>query len=430
MKHFLLGLGSIGTSFLKILKENGYFDPESFYCLDSSLEAKERFLSIGGREENFYLDRLTKDNIDNYLNLLNQGDYLLDFTIDLKTLEILRYCLSHDIHYLNTADSSWKPDPLWLSVHQHYLEYLKIKEEYKEKQNTCLIEFGMNPGLVSSFAKMCIKEIVNNDNGIYVRTNRKYLKELLENEKYALVARKLKVKDIQEVDNDDQQVSIPFEHGVCYSPWNVWGYYYETISSPEIACGNKRDFYGYKKIYDCDFEDLYVAPEESGYRYKSKTISPQGQITGHVSCHEEIYTIRRLFTDKRYRPTVHFVYSPSDYALRSMDEKITKEHLIKREEIIQGGESVGIIMQGKRFKTRYYGNYLDTMNLDESATVLQVSSSAYAGFVYMKRHEKEGLLFPEDVKEEEVLEIAKPYLKEYLTFECPKIKMTKGKDRK
>ncbi len=428
MKFFIWGLGSIGTSFLRIIKDNGYFDSECFYCLDSSLEAKDRFLSFGGKENHFCLDRITEDNIGNYLNMLTDGNYLLDFTIDLKTLDILRYCLEHNIHYLNTADSSWKNDPLWISVHQHYLEYLKIKEEFTKRQNTCLVEFGMNPGMVSCFVKRCIKEIVKTDNSLYVKMHRKELMRLLDEGKYGLVAKKLKVTDVQEVDDDDQEVSISFENGVCYSPWNVWGYYYETISSPEIACGTRNRFYAYKEIYDCDFDDLYVAPKESGYKYKAETISPQGKIRGHISCHEEIFTIRKMLTYKNYRPTVHFVYSPSDYAIRSMDEEITREHLIKRDEIIKGGESVGVIIQGKRFHSHYYGNYLDTMDLDESATVLQVSASSYAGFVYMIRHEKDGLLFPEDVNEEEVLEIAKPYLKEYLSFRCPKISMTLGKD--
>ncbi len=429
MKFFIWGLGSIGTSFLRIIKENGYFDVESFYCLDSSLDAKNRFLSFGGKEDHFSLDRITEDNIGEYLCVLSQGDYLLDFTIDLKTLDILRYCLEHNVHYLNTADSSWKNDSLWFSVHQHYLEYLKIKDEFKSKQNTCLVEFGMNPGMVSCFVKKCIKGIVKTDETLYLKRHRKELLRLLDEGKYGLVAKKLKVTDVQEVDNDNQEVSIPYEKGICYSPWNVWGYYYETISSPEIACGTKKRFYSYKEIYDCDFDDLYVAPKYSGYKYKVETISPQGTIIGHISCHEEIYTIRRMLTYKKYRPTVHFVYSPSEYAIRSMDEKITGEHLIQRKEIIKGGESVGVIIQGKRFHSHYFGNYLDTLDLDESATVLQVSASSYAGFVYMIRHRNEGVLFPEDVDEEEVVEIAKPYLKECLFFRCPKIRMTLGKGK-
>lgn len=217
MKFFIWGLGSIGTSFLRIIKENGYFDAESFYCLDSSLDAKNRFLSFDGKEDHFCLDRITEDNIGEYLCVLSQGDYLLDFTIDLKTLDILRYCLEHNVHYLNTADSSWKNDPLWFSVHQHYLEYLKIKDEFKSRQNTCLVEFGMNPGMVSCFVKKCIKEIVKTDETLYLKRHRKELLRLLDEGKYGLVAKKLKVTDVQEVDNDNQEVSIPYEKGICYS---------------------------------------------------------------------------------------------------------------------------------------------------------------------------------------------------------------------
>ena len=63
----------------------------------------------------------------------------------------------------------------------------------------------------------------------------------------------------------------------------------------------------------------------------------------------------------------------------------TNLHLIKKEEISSGGESVGIIIQGKRFKTRYYGNYLNNNDTDDVVTVFQVGVSAYAAFEIHKK---------------------------------------------
>lgn len=98
-----------------------------------------------------------------------------------------------------------------------------------------------------------------------------------------------------------------------------------------------------------------------------------------------------------------------------------------KDEIVSGGESVGIVIQGKRFKTRCYGNRLDTSELDETATILQVSASAYSAFEYMMKHPDDGIVLPEDVDENEVLETARRYLKEYVTFPCDKVKITLGK---
>ncbi len=431
MKFVIWGLGSVGSSFLRKLKDNNLFDPQVFHCVDPSDKAKECFLRFGGIESHFTKTKIDKNNILEHLEFLEKDDFLLDFAIDIKNLDILEYCLGNDIHYLCTADSSWNPDPLWTSEHQHYLEYVKLKQKYPEKTNTCLIQFGMNPGLVSSFAKQCLKDIVNNDHSRYVRKHREELQNLIRENKYALLCQKLKVTDIQEVDNDDQKTDIAYQQDICYSTWNCWAYYYETVSSPEIAFGSKKRFHGYRKIHDCDINDLYMCLYKAGFEYPEMSYSPQGMVKGHLSTHEEIFTIRDYFSIGKYKPTVHFLYSPCDYATRSVEQ--FKEnppkmlHLIDKTEITEGGESVGIIIQGKRFTTRYFGNYLDTTKLDESATISQVSASSYAGFLYMREHPKKGLLFPEDVNSDEVLRSAKQYLKEYQTFECPKMEMSLGK---
>lgn len=102
MKYVIWDLGAVGTSFLAKLKDYGYFVPELFYCVDPSDKAKERFIQLRGLDSHFDVSR----NYLQYLRQLEKDDYLLDFCIDIKNLEILRYCLENDIHYLSTADSS------------------------------------------------------------------------------------------------------------------------------------------------------------------------------------------------------------------------------------------------------------------------------------------------------------------------------------
>ncbi len=283
--------------------------------------------------------------------------------------------------------------------------------------------------MVSCFAKKCLREIVEKDNDLYIKLNREKLLNLLSKGAYGKLAKKLGVTDIQEVDNDDQETSIPYIEGTVYSTWNVYGFYYETVSVPELALDNKRSFFKYKTVFDCDQSDLWLSLPKSSYEYKTKVFSPQGITEGHISSHEEIFMIRNAFSYKKYKPNVHFVYSPCDYAIRSVKSKRPgNECLIDNSSITKGGESVGIIIQGKRFKTRYFGNYLESKGLNESATILQVSASALAGYLYIQNHKNDGLLFPEDVNEEEILHAAKPYLKEYLSILCGKQKMTLGRD--
>ena len=93
---------------------------------------------------------------------------------------------------------------------------------------------------------------------------------------------------------------------------------------------------------------------------------------------------------------------------------------------MSGGESVGVIVQGKKFHARYYGNYLDSNMLSETATILQVSASAFAAFQYMRDNPNEGVLFPDDLDHKTVFRTVAPFLGEFLSVECPEVCLNLG----
>ncbi len=431
MKYVIWGLGAVGLSFLNKVIDNEMFNPHLFYCVDANEKTKNDYLNLGGLVDHFILDEISKDNIDNYLKELEEGDYLLDFAININNIYVLKYCLKHKIHYLNTADSSWRGDYSWISNHQHFLEYSKIRDKARKNTPTSIYMFGMNPGMVSCFTKKCLKEIVDNDDSPYIRSHRQYLKSLIEKNKYALLCKKINVTQIQEIDNDNQITNIKPIKNTYYSTWNPHGFFFETMSSPEIAFGTKEEFLMYDKIYDLDIDDLYLGLYYPSFMYKEKTYSPQGDVVGNITTHEEIFTIRKYLTYKDYRPTIYFVYSPCELASQSIElnieNGIDKFSLINKSNIIKGGESVGIIIQGEKFKTRYFGNYIDNKDTEEVPTIIQVSASAFAAFKYMHNHPNEGMLLPENLDEEEILDTAKVYLKEYINIELQKIEMNIGK---
>jgi homospermidine synthase len=81
---------------------------------------------------------------------------------------------------------------------------------------------------------------------------------------------------------------------------------------------------------------------------------------------------------------------------------------LRPEEITSGSEYVGVLFENGRGEGFSLGNRVDPSFLKEkhpldSATILQVSASAIAGILYLLHHPREGLLFPEDVDENEVL---------------------------
>lgn len=116
-----------------LLKENGLFNPFDFYVVDRSNDVEERFVSLGGLKENFIKKDIDKNNYLFILKILLEGDYLFDFSIDIKTLVLAEYCLNHGIHYLSNADGSWKDDKEWISCFDHYLVYRELRKKYKKR---------------------------------------------------------------------------------------------------------------------------------------------------------------------------------------------------------------------------------------------------------------------------------------------------------
>lgn len=172
----------------------------------------------------------------------------------------------------------------------------------------------------------------------------------------------------------------------------------------------------------------------SATQVTDQSFSPWGSFIGHIIPHEEIYSTSyflSIYDNTRkliYKPTSFFVYRPCEVALESLFAAYknnfigTKEHLISLSEIAKGGEAVGVVLEGKNFKTRYFGNKLEVPLTHETPTILQVSASAFAAFRYMLEYPEQGFLFPEELDDEKLLAYAKPYLKEYTTFICPKLK--------
>jgi homospermidine synthase len=190
-----------------------------------------------------------------------------------------------------------------------------------------------------------------------------------------------------------------------------------------MMMGTKKLFYQYGRVRDCDYFDYYISLLKHSIDCKEIVYSPQGKTEGYIVTHEEVFSISHFFSTTRYRPTVFFVYSPCQVSLQSVvnnrDYRELNYSLLKKEHCSFGGESVGIIIQGKHFSTRYFGNHLLTKDLNETATVLQVSASAFSAFKYMIAHPTDGFLWPEELNHIDILNYANPFLKDYVSIECP-----------
>jgi homospermidine synthase len=122
-----------------------------------------------------------------------------------------------------------------------------------------------------------------------------------------------------------------------------------------------------------------------------------------------------------YRPTVHYAYHPCDDAVLSLHEvagknwKLQHEHRIMREEIESGIDELGVLLMGNPKGVYWFGSRLSIGQARElaphnNATSLQVVAGILGGMVWALRNPNAGLVEPDDLDHEVVLEVAAPYL--------------------
>jgi homospermidine synthase len=122
-----------------------------------------------------------------------------------------------------------------------------------------------------------------------------------------------------------------------------------------------------------------------------------------------------------YRPTVHYVYLPTDAALASLHEmkmrnyELQPEQRIMTDEIISGADELGVLLLGHDLNGWWVGSQLDiheTRRLvpHQNATTLQVAASLLGAIFWMIRNPRQGLRVPDDLPHREVLDVANRYL--------------------
>ncbi len=426
-KFVLMGLGQVGTSLLNLILKEKLFDIDNIYIIDKDKTVFNKFINFGGNINNCIELFIESSNYLEIFKYTNENDFIMDLVNGVDNLILATECLYRNIHYISTCDDCFDNKFNFFTFQTHYDEYKKLLLN-REKKATSIAEFGMNPGMVNVFTKKVLIDIVEQDDSDFVSSNRNYLRSLYKTNKFALLAKELKVRSFIETDVDITDTSIKEDKNTVYSTWNVPDYDIEIHENTIIKCGTQNRLNKILESVNCNTEDIIYFNKLNGTLILDKisTSVPQkvgsniGEFTGYIVSHEEnfsvydYYTIRENGGEIEYAPDMYFVYKPCDLALKSIikHDLNNKIQLILKENMISGGEAVGIVAIGDNFKTRYVGNYLDIKDtFFETPTILQVSIGCLSAIKYIRNHPNEGFLFPEYTNVNEVLEYAQKYMK-------------------
>ncbi|MDH5620801.1 MAG: homospermidine synthase, partial [Gammaproteobacteria bacterium] len=226
----------------------------------------------------------------------------------------------------------------------------------------------------------------------------------------------------------DTQVATPRKrHGEFVNTWSVDGLISEGMQPCELGWGSHERHFppdAHQHESGCQAA-IYL--DRPGASVRVRTWTPnEGPFYGFLITHGEAISIADYLTvrdgDKViYRPTCHYAYHPCDETVLSLHElvgrnwRIQENRRLLRDEITEGVDELGALFMGHQKGAYWYGSQLSVDEARElapynNATSLQVVAGVLGAVVWAMQNPAAGIVEPEDLDFQRVLEVANPYL--------------------
>ncbi|OON85914.1 hypothetical protein BXO88_09795 [Oribacterium sp. C9] len=426
-KIMFLGLGVVPQSLMDIILKKKLFAPDDIIVIDKNEKALDFFRSHGGKEENILRVKVDKDNYMEIFEHLKRDDFLIELANDIDDLVLTTECTKRGIHFVTTSDGWFSTkDPNDQCYEEHLQETLKIARTYP-KCPTSIMNFGINSGVINVLIKKALIDIVEEDDTSFVTENREHLRELIKEDKYAQLARELQVTYLIESDYDTTETSIVEpKPDTAYSTWNPVDFYNEMNGRACMIVGTDTKLSEALEVMGANVDQIHAFDPDSrmlelkypGKLSRVKAVINDQIIEGCADDHEELHSIREYFSiwnedgELEYAPSVIFSYLPCDIALKTaLLGHVDEYHVICEDEMISGGEAIGMLVQGNNFNSRYVGteSYLGDGCIGAPPAFL-VAVSIYAALIYVFKHPDSGILYPEQLDVDEIISYISPYL--------------------
>jgi homospermidine synthase len=436
----LLGCGAVGQCTLPVLFRHLRLDPRKVTVLDfeDRRGAVEAWTPPG---VTFVRDRVTPQNLGSVLGrYLGVGDLLVDLAWNIDCCEILQWCHDHGVLYVNTSVEVWDPydagnrHPTERTLYWRHMNIRRMTAGWSQPGPTAVLEHGANPGLISHWTKRGLVDL-----GLRLIADHRAtgaaaeaIEAHIHAGRFNHLARQLSVKVIHCSERDTQISDRPKEVGEFVNTWSIEGFREEGITTAEMGWGSHE-----KTLPDLAFQHAegpanQICLARMGINVRVRSWVPDYAIQGMVVRHGEAFTLSDRLTvweDGRavYRPTVHYAYCPCDNAIISLHEfrggdyALQPKLRIMTDEITTGADILGALIMGHPYQSWWTGSRLSiqqsrAMVPHQNATTLQVAISVVAAASWMIQHPDRGVLTPEDLPHEFVLDMAAPYLGDSLSL--------------
>jgi homospermidine synthase len=158
-----IGFGSIGQGVLPLVLRHIGIVPERITILTADERGSEEAAKYGIR---FVQERLTRENFRRVLNpLLGRGDFLVNVSVEVSSLALIKLCWEKGAMYLDTCIEPWPGGYTDPTVAAGRRTNYALREEAlalragNARAPTAVLTHGANPGLVSHFVKQALLNI-------------------------------------------------------------------------------------------------------------------------------------------------------------------------------------------------------------------------------------------------------------------------------
>lgn len=421
----VVGFGSIGQAMLPLLLRHLEIRPDQIRIISADEDGKDIAREFGVA---FTLRVLTEKNYLSVLEpYLNSGDFLLNLSVDVSSLALMELCWRFGALYLDTCIEPWPGGYIDTSVSVSSRSNYAWREKAlafgreKGKGPTTVVAHGANPGIASSFIKQALLDIAAGTGTIVKRPANRG--------EWARLAHRLEIKAIHIAERDTQITARRKQHDEFVNTWSIAGFVGESLQPSELGWGSHERHLppdGARHEFGCDAA-IYLNRPGAATRVRSWT-PLSGSYHGFLVTHSESISIADHLTLREngkviYRPTVHYAYHPCDDAVLSLHElagrnwNLQSSKRVIRDEIAEGTDELGVLLMGHARHAYWYGSRLSIQEARQlapynNATSLQVAAGVLAGVVWALRNPYAGVVEPDDIDYEAVLEIARPYLGE------------------
>src|SRR3954454_1491276 len=419
----IVGFGSVGQGSLPLILRHIDIQPEQITIITANAFGREIAGTLGVK---FIVEPIRSDTyVAQYDKYLSEGDFLVNASYDVNSLDTIEYCQQRDILYIDACIEPWPGGhnnidvPAALRTNYAYRDAaLQMRNKYP-KGPACVLMHGANPGLVSHLTKQALLNVAK-DIGVKKAEpkNRK---------QWAALAQQLDIKVIHIAERDSQLSPRRKARDEFVNTWSSEAFAGESLQPAELGWGTHEKHWPHQGMefgFGCG-SSIYLNRPGCTTRVRS-WVPTEGPYQGWLISHGESHSIPDYFTVREngkivYRPTCYYAYHPCDDAVLSLHEvvghnfELQERTRLLRDDIADGFDELGVLLLGHSRGAYWYGSQLSIHQAralcpHNNATSLQVNAPALGAVVWAMRNPRAGIVEPDDIDHRTVLDIAMPYL--------------------